>query len=504
MITRRSFQERQLVSAARRLLFPQFSLAPVPPSSEFPAALQFYSPLSCSPSATETLSSIGSRVRSNYQYTLMRFWSSGNALEDPFCGGLIDVPLAQTGEGIAECELLKWYVKEGDQVEEFQPLCEVQSDKATIEITSRYKGKVIQILHAPSDIVKVGETLLKMTVKGFQLEQDVHDGLESINSPSSVTSKSRNCGILSTPAVRNLAREYAIDIANVHGTGKDGRVLKEDVLKYALEKGILERPPLDVAGMQHHNLEGLNNQQSETAKPEYQLNDETIPLRGYKRAMVKSMSMAATVPHFYYVDEMNCDALVKFKTAFQQSNSDPNVKHTFLPLLIKSLSMALSKYPMMNSCFNEKSMEVILKGSHNIGIAMATPNGLVVPTIKNVQSLSILEITKELMRLQKSALDNKLTPDDISGGTITLSNIGAIGGKSGSPLLNLPEVSIIAIGRIQKATQISEDGNAYAVSIMTVNIGADHRVLDGATVATFCNQWKQYIEKPELLMLHMK
>ncbi|XP_039040204.1 lipoamide acyltransferase component of branched-chain alpha-keto acid dehydrogenase complex, mitochondrial-like [Hibiscus syriacus] len=147
----------------------------------------------------------------------------------------------------------------------------------------------------------------------------------------------------------------------------------------------------------------------------------------------------------------------------------------------------LSKYPMVNSCFNEESVEVILRGSHNIGIAMATPYGLVVPNIKNVQSLSILEITKELSLLQQLALDNKLSPNDISGGTITLSNIGAIGGKFGAPIVNLAEVAIIAMGRIQKLPRVADDGDIYSALIMTANIGADHRVMDGATVTRFCN-----------------
>ncbi|CAI0467292.1 unnamed protein product [Linum tenue] len=143
-------------------------------------------------------------------------------------------------------------------------------------------------------------------------------------------------------------------------------------------------------------------------------------------------------------------------------------------------------------------------GSHNIGIAMATPSGLVVPNIKNVQSLSILEITMELARLQQLALANKLSPEDVTGGTVTLSNIGAIGGKFGSPLLNLPEVAIIAMGRIQKVPHFDEKGNVYPASIMTVNIGADHRVLDGATVARFCSEWKRLIEKPELFILQLR
>ncbi|XP_057959705.1 lipoamide acyltransferase component of branched-chain alpha-keto acid dehydrogenase complex, mitochondrial isoform X3 [Malania oleifera] len=407
----------------------------------------------------------------NMAYSLMRYYFSTQALVDLPAGGIVDVPLAQTGEGIAECELLKWFVHEGDEVDEFQPLCEVQSDKATIEITSRYKGKISQILYAPGDIVKVGETLLKivvedsqaptLTCKGSDNIMSLHSEVYDSTTQSSVPNKHNMGGVLSTPAVRNLAKEYEF---------------------------LLEREENRCAS----SADG------------WQYKDTTVSLRGFQRTMVKSMTMAAKIPHFHYVEEINCEALIELKASFQRENSDQDVKHTFLPLLIKSLSMALSKYPLMNSCFNDESTEVILRGSHNIGIAMATSYGLVVPNIKKVQSLSILEITKELSRLQQLAVDNKLSPDDISGGTITLSNIGSIGGKFGSPILNVPEVSIIAIGRIQKVPQIADDGSVYAVSIMNVNIGADHRVLDGATVARFCNEWKQLIEKPELLLLHLR
>ncbi|XP_044479979.1 lipoamide acyltransferase component of branched-chain alpha-keto acid dehydrogenase complex, mitochondrial-like isoform X1 [Mangifera indica] len=430
---------------------------------------------------------------------------SSHALADVPVGGVVDVPLAQTGEGIAECELLKWFVKEGDQVDEFQPLCEVQSDKATIEITSRYKGKVAKILHVPGNIVKVGETLLKMVVEECLVSAPSSDVLESAKPPGSKDMSLPNSkqnenamgGILCTPAVRHLAKQYGVNLNDVRGSGKDRRILKEDVVKYSAQKGIVEASSASDSSDSEEGNESF-------AFAEVILDDKTVPLRGYQRTMVKTMSMAAKVPHFHYVEEINCDALVDLKTSFQNNNSDPNVKYTFLPLLLKSLSMALSKYPFMNSCFNEESLEVILRGSHNIGVAMATPNGLVVPNIKNVQSLSIAEITKELSRLQQSSRDNKLSPGDISGGTITLSNIGAIGGKFGSPLVNLPEVAIIALGRIQRVPHFADDGIVYPTSIVTVNIGADHRVLDGATVARFCNEWKQFIENPELLMLHMR
>lgn len=471
-----------------------------------------------------------SRIDFNLKHVKGYCFSAQPVLDIP-AGNIVDVPLAQTGEGIAECELLKWYVQEGDYVDDFQPLCEVQSDKATIEITSRYKGKVSNILHGPGDIVKVGATLLKILIDEPACPSTTFGDSENAKSPDSDPifvnesafttvnfddsenvknldsdiGKGKQAGVLSTPAVRSLAKEHGIDINEVCGTGKDGRVLKEDVLNFAVKKGINKTPSAVLHADFGEQLQGEEGYSCD-AKNKYDRpsEDTILPLRGFQRAMVKSMSLAAKVPHFHYVDEINCDALVELKTSFQKNNPYTDVKHTFLPILIKSLSMALIKYPSVNSCFKEDAFEVILKGSHNIGIAMATPHGLVVPNIKNVQSLSILEITKELARLQQLASDNKLSSEDICGGTITLSNIGAIGGKFGSPLLNLPEVAIIAMGRIQKVPRFTDDGNVYPASLMTVNIGADHRVLDGATVARFCNEWKKLIENPELLVLHLK
>ncbi|RLM93743.1 hypothetical protein C2845_PM08G11600 [Panicum miliaceum] len=466
-----------------------------------------------------------------------RRWLASDASAAPAPAGeaaeLVEVPLAQTGEGIAECELLRWFVAErlgyppasrlaycggqvlspirltgnaltpteGDQVDEFQPLCEVQSDKATIEITSRFKGKVHQIHFGPGDIVKVGETLLKMVVGDSQIVSPDNIFPSADKSPgveSAVPSNEGNIptGILSTPAVRNLAKQYGLNINEIVGTGKDGRVLKEDVLNYAVNKGLCKEQSSSLEE-NIDQVELLEGRKSLSDMPLYE--DKKILLRGYQRAMVKSMSLAAKVPHFHYLEEINCDSLVQLKTRFQNENKDNTIKHTFLPFLIKSLSMALSKYPMLNSSFIEETNEVVLKGSHNIGIAMATAHGLVVPIIKKVQSLSILE---KVFLPSSEMIINSCT--QFGGGTITLSNIGAIGGKFGSPLLNLPEVAIIALGRIQKLPRFDDDENVYPSSIINVTVGADHRVVDGAMVARFCNEWKGLVEKPELLLLHMR
>ncbi|KAK9146971.1 hypothetical protein Sjap_006874 [Stephania japonica] len=442
--------------------------------------------------------------------TRNHFFSS-QALVDLPAGGVVEVPLAQTGEGIAECELLKWFVGEGDHVEEFQPLCEVQSDKATMEITSRYKGSISKVFYNPGDIVKVGETLVKIVVDEPQTSTVLPDtltstlpmGFDATESTTStfVDAEHKEEGVLSTPAVRNLAKHYGININRIHGSGKDGRILKEDILKYACGKeGSYEELSTSSQRFPPQEEKSL----STSSMDELHFEDKRVPLRGFQRSMVRSMALAAKVPHFHYLEEIDCDALVELKAAFRNENSDPEVKHTYLPFLVKSLSVALNKYPLLNASFNEGSDEVILKGCHNIGIAMATPYGLVVPNIKKVQTLSVLEVTRKLSHLQHLALNNKLSSEDISGGTITVSNIGAVGGKYGSPLLNLPEVAIIAIGRIQTLPRFADDGSVYPASIVNVNIGADHRVVDGATVAKFCNEWKSLIENPELLLLHMR
>ncbi|CAL9769293.1 unnamed protein product [Musa acuminata subsp. burmannicoides] len=449
------------------------------------------------------------------RFTNRRF--SSQAWVDVPRGEVVDVTLAQTGEGIAECELLKWFVSEGDLVEEFQRLCEVQSDKATIEITSRFKGKVIQVLYVPGDIVKVGETLVKIVVDDAQTPFGSEDdenmtsldvGSSGLDSQSTSRKPEASGGVLSTPAVRNLAKQYSVDINDICGTGRNGRVLKEDVLKYAASKNICKEGPflLDVVDEHTEELELLKDGKGFHVDIGDAMcyADKKIPLRGFQRSMVRSMTMAAKVPHFHYFEEVNCNALVELKAALQKENKDQSVKLTFLPFLIKSLSMTLSKYPLLNSSFHEESNEIIMKGCHNIGVAMATPYGLVVPNIKKVQSLTILEIMKELARLQLMALNNNLNSEDITGGTITLSNIGAVGGMFGSPLLNLPEVAIIAIGQIRKLPRFDDADNVYPASIANVTIGADHRIVDGATVAKFCNEWKLLIEKPEFLLLDMR
>eukprot|EP00250_Pteridium_aquilinum_P012788 c20947_g1_i1 orf=21-1643(-) len=438
--------------------------------------------------------------------------------------GIIEVPLAQTGEGIADCELLSWLVNEGDEVDEFQPLCTVQSDKATIQITSRYKGRVTRLNFVPGDVIKVGEALLELmsgSSAHSSLREDTSDEENVLvthkDSDSHVENSDRRA--LATPAVRQLARGFGIKLEDIIGSGKDGRVLKEDLMKHLEDKKCLNEemamvskisPQVGLATFSHgdkklgHPVEqGEQNVVPNMHQPVDE-EDKIIHVRGYQRIMVKAMSAAAAIPHFYLVDELKLNALVKLKKNLQDSFMEQGVKLTYLPLMIKALSVALLKYPLMNSTCNDDASTICCKGIHNVGIAIATSHGLAVPNIKNVRRLSVIEIAKELSRLTQLATSNQLSADDVSGGTISVTNFGSIGGKQGFPLLNLPEVAIGAFGRIYKAPCFSEDGSVYPASLMNVTWAADHRVLDGATLANFSNEWKSLVEQPERLVLQLR
>ncbi|CAK9264334.1 unnamed protein product [Sphagnum jensenii] len=431
-------------------------------------------------------------------------------------GGIVEIELAQTGEGIADCELIRWFVKEGDMVEEFDPVCEVQSDKASVSITSRYKGKVSNICFMPGDVVKVGETLLELIVNGSSNEQtpvpaaqqeeqwqEEASTLRRGVDPENASEEGLKKEILATPAVRHMAKDYGISLVDVVGTGKDGRIMKEDLMKHVAAKeapeGHIEELSTSVDGDEYSPIPPAPDSGYFSGE------DTIIPIRGFRRAMANAMTAAVKVPHFHYMEEMDVDALVELKNTLSTSIPlPPGVKLTYLPFLIKSLSAALLKHPIMNSTVNEDVTEIRVKASHNIGVAMATSFGLVVPNVKNVQRMSVLEIATELSRLIQLAGKNMLATEDISGGTITVSNFGAIGGKFGSPIINVPEVAIVAIGRMQQVPRLRGDGSFVNSSVMTVTWGADHRVIDGATVAHFCNEWKLLIEQPERLFLHLR
>ncbi|KAL4425054.1 hypothetical protein ABPG77_001832 [Micractinium sp. CCAP 211/92] len=471
---------------------------------------------------------------------------SSVASEEP--GPLRQFRLAQTGEGIKECELVQWFVGEGDTVEEFGRVCEVQSDKATFEITSPYAGVVRRLHHSPGHVVQVGDVLADIHLAGGQ-DLELHSpSLEGSGSGAAASEQrhgqdehapgtarrqelhpasSGSIGedevadrVLTSPAVRRLAKDYGISLAKVSGTGPGGRVTKGDVLAYLdslsaagpgtiaedVAHGVPTTEEATVAGIpEQHPHVALATPQHAEPTAAAALEPTVVHLRGYRKAMVKSMTAAAAIPHFHFCEEVQVDQLVALR---QQLRDDPalaGAKLTFLPFFIKAAALAIREYPLVNASLGRDQATVLLHRRVNLGVAMATPHGLAVPNIKDVQDKSVLELAAELGRLQAAAAANKLTQTDTSGGTFTLSNIGTIGGTYATPLVNVPEVAIMAVGRLRLVPRFVGDSAAVVpASVMNISLGADHRVVDGATLAGFARSWAAYVESPGKLLLHLR
>jgi 2-oxoisovalerate dehydrogenase E2 component (dihydrolipoyl transacylase) len=425
--------------------------------------------------------------------------------------GIVQFKLADVGEGIAECEVLKWHIKVGDKIKEFDPICEVQSDKATVEITSRYDGIVTKLHYATGSMAKVGSPLVDIDLGG-----SIVDGTPAVDAPVGAVHAAApvvpaaappkgNGPVLATPAVRHIAKQKGIDLSTVVGTGREGRILKEDILQHDQKK---EQPavhtPPPATSTPSHLQAAPTAPSAPSPAVEQQGREQVLPLSGIRRVMARSMTAAAIVPHFGFNDEFSMDHLQHLRATLKPVAEARGVKLTYMPFFIKAASLALKQYPTLNSSINPELTELTVKHYHNIGVAMDTPHGLVVPNIKDVQDKSIFEIAQELTRLHAAALSNHLSRNDLAGGTFTISNIGTIGGTYASPVLVLPEVVIGAIGKIQKVPRYNAKGDLVPVHLLKVSWSADHRVVDGATMANFSNAMKLFVEKPEAMIADLK
>ncbi|KAH8289383.1 hypothetical protein KR054_004404 [Drosophila jambulina] len=414
--------------------------------------------------------------------------------------------LSDIGEGIREVTVKEWFVKVGDTVEQFDNLCEVQSDKASVTITSRYDGKITKIYHSIDEIALVGKPLLDFDV---QEEDDGDDETEETTSSSSESSSSETervkpsesesggrVIIPATPAVRRLAKENQLDLAKVPATGRNGRVLKGDILEY-----LGQVPP--GTNVPHPTLAQAKKVSPAAAPvPVPAPADRVEVLKGVRKAMLKSMTESLKIPHFAYSDEIDMTQLMQFRDQLQAVAKENGVpKLTFMPFCIKAASVALSKYPIVNSSLDLANESLIYRSAHNISVAIDTPQGLVVPNIKNCQAKSIIEIARDLNALVERGRTGSLTPSDFADGTFSLSNIGVIGGTYTHPCIMAPQVAIGAMGRTKAVPRFNAKDEVVKAYVMSVSWSADHRVIDGVTMASFSNVWKQYLEQPALFLL---
>lgn len=452
-----------------------------------------------------------------------------------------------------ECEIIQWFVEPGARVEEFSKLCEVQSDKASVEITSRFTGVVKKLHYEAGEMAKVGkpfvdidiegdvsqETLAELTPPGSDTTaerspapaptrlapdapQNSTEGTSSGPGPTDEPApkpKGKHAA-LATPAVRHLSKELKVNILDIEGTGKEGRVLKEDIYKYieARDQNKTQAAGSGPGPAAAQSLPTLFDVQLETRQA----------LTKTQEQMFKTMTRSLSIPHFLYADEVEFNQLSALRsrlnttisTASASSSRTPTIprldgvsKLSYLPFIVKAVSIALQQYPILNARLDVSSdaagkPTLLYRTQHNIGVAMDTPSGLLVPVIKNVSAHSVLTIAAELVRLQGLAVAGKLGPQDMSGGTITVSNIGSIGGTYCSPVIVEGQMAILGVGKLREVPDVVEDGKGWQVrglrKVCNFSWSADHRVVDGATMARAAEVVRALVEEPDAMLMHLR
>ncbi|WP_133407059.1 dihydrolipoyllysine-residue acetyltransferase [Parashewanella tropica] len=408
-----------------------------------------------------------------------------------------DFLLPDIGEGIVECELVEWLVEEGDEVVEDQPIADVMTDKALVQIPAMKPGKIAKLYYAKGEIAIVHQPLFAIEVEGEGDSVAPVANTEVASEAKAASTRSepvRQGKALASPAVRRMARMHDLDISTVKGTGKNGRVYKKDIEAHLAGGSVAPVAP-QVAEVDT----------SHAMVPVATAADRVEPIKGVKAVMAKMMQESvSTIPHFTYCDEIDMTDLMALRKEMKDRYSSDELKLTMMPFFMKALSLAINEYPIVNSRVNEECTELTYLASHNIGMAVDSKVGLLVPNVKDVQAKSILEVAADITRLTNDSRSGRVAPSDLKQGTITISNIGALGGTVATPIINKPEVAIVALGKVQKLPRFNDKGEVEARSIMQVSWSGDHRIIDGGTIARFCNLWKQYLEQPQDMLMAMR
>ncbi len=441
----------------------------------------------------------------------------------------MEFKLPDIGEGVHEGEITKWLVKIGDAVKADQPMVEVMTDKATVEIPSPVNGTVASLGAKEGETVQVGKTLLTITEGGGAAKAAPKEvpapqkqeapakpepRAEAAPAPQERTVREKPApqpaperhddevvpfNVLATPATRKLARDMDVDLKSLKGTGLQGRVTKLDVQMAAEgHEAATARPSHTSTGVQSM----ASSASTALAKaPLVQVGQTTrIPLKGLRKKIAEAMTRSThTAAHFTFVEEADFTEVVKLRAAHKAEAEKRGVKLTFLPFVIKALVPALKEFPYLNSSLDDAAGEIVLKGDYNIGIAVDTPNGLIVPVVKNVDRKSIWELAAEISALGERARTGKSTMDDLKGGTFTITNAGSIGGVFATPVINHPEVAILGTNAVRKRPVVVDD-QIVIRDMMFLAISVDHRVVDGADAARFMNRLVYFLTDPSRLV----
>lgn len=427
--------------------------------------------------------------------------------------------LPELGEGVYEAELVEWKVRPGDTVRPAQSLAEVMTDKATMDLPSPFAGTISELNAEPGAVVKVGSVILSYApaVGGSSASAQAPPSLVASPPKPAAAPKSAARSKSAAPAdavepaprppastaaaprppaapsVRRLAASLGVDLGSIRGTGPGGRILLEDLT--AAMKG-----PAPTAGTPKRLA--ANSRISRQMPSDLGTPGAHISFRGMRRKTAERMVHSArTIPHYAYIDECDVTELVRLRDALRESFAQRGVHLTFLPFFVRAVVEALKEIPLVNSSLNEDEDEILLHDRYDIGIATATPRGLVVPVVRRANTLTLAGIGREIERLSGEARTGQLRRDDLGDSTFTITSIGGIGGLISTPVINHPEVAILGIGRVVKRPVYDENGNVRPADMVYLSFSFDHRVIDGAVGAHFGNAVIRRLQNPAPLLL---
>ena len=409
------------------------------------------------------------------------------------------ITLPDLGEGVTEGEILKIKVKKGDPIAMDQILLEVMTDKASMEVPSSIEGVIEEVNTKEGDIVSVGaelftvqtkEELTKTEPENFNQKKPLGSVSSTLPAKESKKLSSLNKEEnfpLTIPSSRKLAEELEIDLKEVKGAGEHGEIKRKDLLKHIKQK--LKSSPSPSASISPSLLSDFE----ETKR---------VSLRGLQRLMFESMTLSkATIPHFTLGEQARAGHLIKLRMEMKARLEKQGLKLGYLPFFMKALIPTLKEFPLFNSSYDGETKEIIFKKNINFGFAVDSPNGLLVPVLKQAENKSLLEIIKEVFELSQKAREGTIEREHLKGAGFTLTNLGSLGGFYGAPIIQAPEMAILGIYKIFKQVIKSEKGAFEEKDFINFSITCDHRFIDGATALRFLKSFIQKIEEPSLLLL---
>ncbi len=380
--------------------------------------------------------------------------------------------LPDLGEGMTEAEIVRWLVPAGGSVAQDQPVVELQTDKAVIEIPSPAAGVLQAQGGTAGDVLRVGAVLLVLETSAAA-------------APAEMIPRA-------APAVRRRARELGLDLRRLRGSGPGGRITMADLPAPATAAGaapVILAPAAAPAPAP-----------APAGTPALAGDDEFIPLRGLRRIIAERLERSARVPAFTVLDEADVTELAELRRRLQASLGE---KLNYLSFVTKALAQAVRAYPAINAHFDEERQGYRQRRDCHIGVAAATEQGLVVPVVRHADRLSVLELAAEITRLAAAAREQRLTRDELRGSTLSISNFGALGSMSGTPMLNPPEVAILGTGRVDLLPRYDAAGQVVPRQVMHLALTVDHRVIDGDTAVGFLNRVKAFLADPGLLLVNL-